>query len=444
MIVDVPAGSSAVSTVSSIVNTVIRNIAVSRTRRGSAHTRPPCATNTRAPHAVAYEFGSPARSSAAEISSPYFVNSPRARAIGTVASMPYELSTAIASSKSSRACSLTLFPTRPDSSSATSRPRVATLEKYPLTSSIVSSRSFGSPILRIAASVASGNGLRSIRRLLRVAQFVVSAAAQVREALERSEHVEVRRIAGVERELAAIDAVDVLIAERRPEQRRVLDSASDERRCPVQSLGDPAPIACAGTATVTRRPVESVHRPQQIEVVNTVLIRVTDVPLAWQFKAFLTRKRPQVEELLRVERLARRDWRDVVTEPKGLGGQGQYEQLASEQSDPYLLEDIFRGLEFDRDTQTGELARHTERSLREAREVVAHIVAGRDRHVVQNALDTGVDDVLLHRRDDQVAQKDETRAQVVEICLRRIPGHTFDPLIETACLLVSRDISRAL
>ncbi len=55
-----------------------------------------------------------------------------------------------------------------------------------------------------------------------------------------------------------------------------------------------------------------------------------------------------------------------MTEPKGLGGQGEYEQLAGEQSDPHLFEDIFRGLEFDRDPQTGELAGHAEQPLREA------------------------------------------------------------------------------
>src|SRR5262249_6073212 len=131
------------------------------------------------------------------------------------------------------------------------------------------------------------------------------------------------------------------------------------------------------------------------------------------------RQRSEIEELGRVERFARREGRNVATEPQGLCRQCEHEQLASKQSSPGLLEDLFRGLDLGGYAQTRELARHAEGSLRDAGEVVAQVVAGRDGHVVQNALDAGVDNVLLDRRDDQVAEEHETRAQLLEVLLCR-------------------------
>src|SRR5690242_12574274 len=51
--------------------------------------------------------------------------------------------------------------------------------------------------------------------------------------------------------------------------------------------------------------------------------------------------------------------------------------------------------------------------------MVAQILARCVGHVVEYALDPGVHDVLLYRRDDEVGEEDEPRPQALEIRLRR-------------------------
>ena len=128
--------------------------------------------------------------------------------------------------------------------------------------------------------------------------------------------------AAPERELAVYDALRVTRQIRAPEERLILLSRPEEGQRPVHPLVPAAPVPCRGSATLAGCAIKA------LDVAGDLGERGVDLSgLLLGVGVEVTEVGGEVGPL----GVARRD---VATDPQGLGGKGEHEDLVGQEAGP--------------------------------------------------------------------------------------------------------------